>query len=100
MDNNQGGGNRTVYIAIIVALLLINFGAVYLLVKEHRAKDDVTAQKENLQGDFKKLSDTLDSKKMELDQFRGKNAELDSVIDAQQQAIDKQKRRFRAWLVK
>ena len=91
MENNQGGGNKKVYIAIIALLLLINGVALYLLYSENKAKKDLGEQKIALEHDFKNLTDTLDSKKAELEMFKGKNAELDSLIVSQQNEIDKQK---------
>lgn len=92
MENNQGGGNKKVYVAIIALLLLINGVALYLLYSENKAKKDLGEQKVALENDFKNLTDTLDAKKMELESFKGKNAELDSVISVQQGEIDKQKK--------
>ena len=92
MENNQGGGNKKVYVAIIALLLLINGVALYLLYSENEAKKDLGEQKVALENDFKNLTDTLDAKKMELESFKGKNAELDSVISVQQGEIDKQKK--------
>ena len=92
MEDNQGGGNKKIYVAIIALLLLINGVALYLLYSENKAKKDLGDQKIALQNDFKNLSDTLDSKKMELEQYRGKNAELDSLITAKQEEIDHQKK--------
>lgn len=92
MENNQSEGNKKVYIAIIALLLLINGVALFLLYSENKAKKDLTTQKVALENDFKNLTDTLDSKKAELEQFKGKNAELDSLIVAQQAEIDNQKK--------
>ena len=92
MDEIQTSGNKKIYVAIIALLLLINGVALYLLYSENKAKKDLSDQKIALQNDFKNLSDTLDSKKMELEQYKGKNAELDSIITAKQEEIDKQKK--------
>ncbi|MES2619949.1 MAG: hypothetical protein V4615_03785 [Bacteroidota bacterium] len=92
MENNQNEGNKKVYIAIIALLLLINGVALFLLYSENKAKKDLTTQKVTLENDFKNLTDTLDSKKAELEQFKGKNADLDSLIVAQQAEIDNQKK--------
>jgi regulator of replication initiation timing len=73
-------------------LLLINGVALYLLYSENKAKKDLGDQKIALEHDFKNLTDTLDSKKVELEQYRGKNAELDSLITAKQEEIDNQKK--------
>lgn len=92
MENNQGGGNKKVYVAIIALLLLINGVALYLLYSENKAKKDLGEQKIALENDFKNLTDTLDAKKMELESYKGKNPELDSLIVGQQAEIDKQKK--------
>src|ERR1043165_856362 len=91
-DEPQSGGNKKIYVAIIALLLLINGVALYLLYSENKAKKDLTVQKDELQANFKTLNDTLDAKKMELEQYRGKNAELDSIITAKQDEIDQQKK--------
>lgn len=100
MENNEGEGNKKVYVAIIALLLLINGVALYLLYSENKAKKDLTTQKIALEADFKNLTDTLDAKKAELEQFKGKNAKLDSIIVAQQAEIDKQKKTIGALFAK
>lgn len=92
MENNQGEGNKKLYIGIIALLLLLNAGTLYLYLTTNKAKTDLTEQKATLEADFKTLSDTLDSKKQELEQFKGKNAELDAEITAKQEEIDNQKK--------
>ncbi len=92
MEDNQNGGNKKIYIAIIALLLLINGVALYLLYSENKAKKDLGDQKIALENDFKSMTDTLDAKKMELEQYRGKNEELDSIITAKQEEIEQQKK--------
>lgn len=92
MEDNQGGGNKKIYIAIIALLLLINGVALYLLYSENKQKQEIDNQKIALQKDFDKLTVTLDEKKVELEQYKGKNAELDSLIVAKQEEIDQQKK--------
>src|SRR5579862_8263327 len=91
MENNQGGGSKRLYIAIIVLLLLINCIALYLLYTENKAKNDLGGEKVTLETQAKTLNDTLDARKQQLEDFRGKNTELDSIITAQEAEIDKQK---------
>lgn len=94
MEENQESGNKKIYVAIIALLLLINGVALYLLYSENKAKKDLSDQKIALEHDFKNLTDTLDAKKVELEQFRGKNAELDNLITAKQEEIDAQKQKI------
>ena len=92
MENTQGGGNKKVYVAIIALLLLINGVALFLLYSENKAKKDLGEQKVALEQEYKSLNDTLNSKIVELEQFKGKNAELDSMISSQQAEIENQKK--------
>jgi hypothetical protein len=92
MENNRNEGNNKLLTALIILLLITNGVTAYLLFTTNRAKTDVTTQKIALENDFKMLNDTLDAKRSELDEFRGKNAQLDSVITARQEDIDKQKK--------
>lgn len=92
MENNQGEGNKKVYIAVIVLLLLLNAGTLYLYLTANKAKADLGEQKIALEADFKNLTDTLDSRKMELEQYKGKNAELDQEIASKQEEIEQQKK--------
>ncbi len=92
MEETNQGGNKKVYVAIIALLLLINGVALYLLWSENKAKKDLGEQKVALEADFKNLTDTLDAKVLELESFKGKNAELDSIITTQQSEIENQKK--------
>jgi hypothetical protein len=92
MEESSPDGNKKIYVAIIALLLLINGVALYLLYSENKSKKDLTAQKITLENDFKNLSDTLDAKIADLDQFKGRNAVLDSIIVEQQAEIEKQKK--------
>jgi DNA repair exonuclease SbcCD ATPase subunit len=89
--NQQSGGSKKVYVAIIILLLLINIVALVLLYSENKSKNDLNTAKAGLEQDVKKLNDTLDTKKEELEAFRGKNSELDSIINENEAQIEKQK---------
>ena len=92
MENNGNGApNKRLYVATIVVLLLINFGTLYILSSTKQAKAEVTIQEAALERDFKNLTDTLDVKKTQLQQYIGKNAELDQTIAANQIVMEKQK---------
>jgi len=95
MENNQqGDGNKKIYLAIIALLLITNSITLYLFFTTNKEKADVTTQKVALESDFKNLNDTLDAKKMELEELRGDNDELDSIITAKQEEIDEQKKKI------
>lgn len=91
MENNQNGGNKKLLIGLLVLLLGTNAGTLYMYLKTNSEKTDVTTQKVALESDFKNLTDTLDAKLAELDEFKGKNAEQDSMISTMQAEIEKQK---------
>ena len=89
-----GAVNKKVYIGAIVALLLINVFTIYLYESTDKDRSEITTQKTALQNDFKNLSDTLDVKRYQLEQFKGKNAELDKAIAEKQDMIDQEKKQI------
>ncbi len=99
MENNQGG-NKKIYMAIIALLLLMNGVAVYLLWSENKEKKDVIETKVQLEEEFKSLTANFDAKVLELEGLKGQNAELDSVISAQQVEIDRQKQQIQSLFAK
>jgi len=105
METNQNGaetssGKRKLYVSAIVALLLINSVSLYFLFSENREKTDVTSEKMALQSNFKNLSDTLDARNNEIDQYIGKNAELDKTIASKQDIINTEKHQIAGLLSK
>jgi uncharacterized protein YoxC len=100
MENKQGDGNKKLYIGIIILLFLLNCGTLYLYLTTNKDKKDLDTQKNELSANFNSLTDTLDAKKMELEQYRGKTAELDAEITSKQAEIDQQKKNIQGLLAK
>jgi hypothetical protein len=99
-SNEKSTVSRKVYFATIVLLIAINCGTLYLLYSTSSEKTDITTQKVALMKDFKNLSDTLDVKKTEIEQYVGQNAELDKTIAANQILIDQEKKQIAGLLHK
>jgi len=103
METNQTGAGesrRKLYISAIVALLLINSVSLYFLFSENKEKTDLTSEKVALQSNFKSLSDSLDAKNMAIDQYVGKNQELDKTIAEKQGMLDREKKEIAGLLSK
>jgi len=101
METNQTGAtNKRVYISAIVVLLLINMFTLYMFFSTKSAKEDIGSQKTALEMQFKDLSDTLFVRSGELEQFTGKNAELDKTIADNQMKMDNQKTEIKRLLSK
>jgi hypothetical protein len=103
METNQqetGGARKKLYISAIIALLLINSVTLYFLFSENHDKMDLTAQKTALETNFKNLSDSLDAKNLTIDQYAGKNTELDKSIAEKQGMLDKEKKEIAGLLSK
>ncbi len=98
--NETRGKNKKIFIGAIIALLLLNGVTGYLLFSEKDQRVTVTSQKTALEQEFRNLSDTLDGKSAELEQFRGKTVELDKAITAQQEQIQLQKKEIGDLLAK
>lgn len=93
METNQSGAvNNRVQVGIIIVLLLMNSFTLYELFSESEKKTDITSQKTALEHQFKNLSDTLFVRSGELEQFKGKTAELDQAIAEKQEQLDKEKK--------
>ena len=99
METNETGTvNKKIFIAVIVAMLLINSVTMYFMFSEKQDKNEVTAQKTELQQnytkldqDYKNVSDSLDLQRVEMGQLKGKNKELDKIIAEKQEMIDQEK---------
>jgi len=102
METNQTGAEskKKLYIGAIVVLMLINTVTLYFLFSENKAKEDLSSQTSSLQADFRSLSDTLSVKNSEIEQFRGKNAELDQAITAKEEMLVKEKKQIQGLLAK
>lgn len=94
METNQSGtaGMKKIFVAAMIAMLLINGVTLYFLFNEKQEKQVVTEQKTSLEQDFKTVSDTLDAKKADIDQLRGRNASLDKLISEKEGMIDQEKK--------
>lgn len=97
METNQKKGiSKGVFTGAVVVLLLLNSVTLYFYMNTRSQKADVTTQKTALQKQFNDLTATFNQKSDELEQFRGKTAELDKTITEKQQQLDKSKRELTA----
>jgi regulatory protein YycI of two-component signal transduction system YycFG len=100
MENQNRAVNKKGYISAIVVLLLINIFTLYMFLNERTQKTDLTSQKTELQHQFRDLSDTLNMRNTEVEQFMGKNAELDRAIAEKQEQMDAQKKEIQRLFAK
>lgn len=97
METNQKQGvSKGVFTGAVVVLLLLNSLTLYFYMNTRSEKADVTTQKTALQKQFNDLTSTFNLKSEELEQFKGKTAELDKAITEKQQELDKSKRELTA----
>ncbi|HWB63938.1 MAG TPA: hypothetical protein VG603_10535 [Chitinophagales bacterium] len=93
METNQTNtGAKKVFIATVIALLLLNGVTMYFLFSEKQEKTEVVTQKTSLEQDYHSVSDSLEAKKDEIDQLRGKNAAMDKLIAEKEQLIDQEQK--------
>jgi hypothetical protein len=91
-SNEKTAVSKKAYVATIALLILINCGTLYLLYTTSEQKMDVVTQRTALQKDFKNLSDTLDVKKTQIEQYIGRNEDLDKTIADNQALIEREKK--------
>lgn len=97
METNQKKGvSKGVFTGAVVVLLLLNSVTLYFYMNTRNEKADVTTQKTALQQQFNDLTSTFNQKTEELEQFKGKTAELDKAITEKQTMLDKNKRELTA----
>lgn len=97
METNQKKGvSKGVFTGAVVVLLLLNSLTLYFYMNTRNEKADVTTQKTALQQQFNDLTSTFNQKTEELEQFKGKTAELDKAITEKQTQLDKNKRELTA----
>ncbi len=98
--NTEKAGSKRAYISAIVVLLLLNTASIYMLFNEKDKGEDLSIQKTALERDFRMLNDTLDNRNTSIEQFVGKNAELDKTIASKQEEISHQKLTIQSLLKK
>ncbi|MCS6818361.1 MAG: hypothetical protein RMJ53_01060 [Chitinophagales bacterium] len=98
MENQKS--NKGIYIAAIVVLLLLNGVLGYLLYVNNSEKKDLEIAKQELDNQYQSVLTELEARKAELEQYKGKNAELDSIVAARQAEIDKYKTEIESLLRK
>lgn len=88
MEENKRGNNR-IYIAIISLLLLVDGVVGFLLYKENKEKQEKIEEVGKYANDYRELNEQFATTKLELETLKGKNAELDSIIQERQEKIEK-----------
>jgi myosin heavy subunit len=88
-DNNQGSGSKKIYLAIIILLLLINGVAAYLLYNENKQKEEKIQLVQQKDTEMKGLNQQFETAKQDLESMKGKNVELDSIVNSRQAQIEK-----------
>jgi hypothetical protein len=80
-ENNQGSGSKRIYLAIIFLLLLINGVLLWLAYNQNKQKEEQIVEVQKKDTEMKSLNQQFDSAKQELESLKGKNSELDSIIN-------------------
>ena len=96
---NKGISKKT-FGLVILALLIVNSLTLYLFYTERQAKETTISNKEVVEKDYKRLTEDFDLRNIELEKFKGRNAELDKAINAQQEEIKMQRRTIENLLAK
>ncbi len=93
METSQRAENhKRGFIAAIIALMLINSFTLYYAFNTRSEKDDLSFQKTALEFQFKNLNDTLTNRNLEVEQYIGKNADMDRAIADKQDQIERDKK--------
>lgn len=72
--------SRLYLFIIIIALFLVNGILIYNLINNEKKITETEAKNEDLTNDVKRLDEELNQMELRLNDYKGKNAELDSII--------------------
>ncbi len=81
---------RTMYLIIIFLLLLTNIVAGYFMLNSNKDNEKLTKEKIELQSEYDQLQLDLNAQISNLEEMKGKNAELDAIIAEREQEIKDQ----------
>lgn len=90
-ENTQKSGGKGIYLAIIALLLLVSGGLGYMLFTTNNDKKDLEVAKQEVDNQYQGVLTELEARNAELEQYKGQNAELDSIIEERQAEIEKYK---------
>jgi len=89
--NPNSSGTKKILVSALIALALVNAVTLYFMFSEKKEKQEVIVQKDNVEQDYKNVSDTLDAKRDEIGKLRGQNADMDRQVTEKQALIDQEK---------
>jgi peptidoglycan hydrolase CwlO-like protein len=90
--------SRLYLFIVIVALLVVNGALILNLLKKDKTIEEVEKENVDLRADVSRLNDDLDKLELDLAVQKGKNQQLDSVINVKEQMIAKQVAEIRSRL--
>ena len=99
METNPNSARpKKIFIAAIIILAIMNVVTGALLISENQHKNQVIAQKEevdqsysNLEKDYHQVTGSLDAASLEIGNLKGKNTEMDKIITDKQAMIEQEK---------
>jgi hypothetical protein len=86
MSENKNS-KRTVYLAVILLLLVINGIGAYFLLKGQKEKEVLTTEITDLRDDYSELQADFNKQLAELNLMKGQNEQLDSIIKVREAEI-------------
>ena len=89
--NPNSSGTKKILVSALIALALVNAVTLYFMFSEKKEKQEVIVQKDNVEQDYKNVSDTLDAKRDEIGKLRGQNADMNRQVTERQALIDQEK---------
>jgi hypothetical protein len=90
--------SRLYLFIIIVALFVVNGILIYNLINNEKKIVEVEEKNENLTSEVNRLDAELDEMVLQLDEYRGKNMQLDSIIAARDKVISNKISQIRGML--
>lgn len=87
MAENNNNSKKSLYLAAIFLLLLVNGIGAYFLIQGFQENEDLTSEIVELKGEYASLQADFNQQLSEISQLKGQNAELDALLEEREAEI-------------
>lgn len=87
MAKNKNNSKKSLYLAAIFLLLLVNGIGAYFLIQGFQENEDLSSEIIEIKGEYASLQADFNQQLAEINQLKGQNAELDALLEEREAEI-------------
>ena len=95
-DGNSDKKSKMWLFIMILGLFLINLGLIYKLVTKNKQLETTTTELQSTSAELAEIESLKADLEIELDEFKGQNASLDSVINVRNSELQEKAARIKS----